>query len=279
LTLLHAEFALQLGGFSLNVEFSLDDGVLVLFGPSGAGKTLTVAVLAGAIRPDSGRIQFRDKVLFDSATKTHLAAAKRGFGYVPQHNALFPHCSVGENVAFGLPRSRRRGRDPAVEQLLDELDLRGLADARPESLSGGERQRVALARALVVEPELLLLDEPFAALDQTARAKLRGLLKEVLERRQTPAVLVTHSVGEALALGDQVVRYESGRTEAAGDPREVLADLLIRIEGVVGETQRGAVEGVTQLRLQEAHLEGPENLVRGASGDRIQWDLPYEPDN
>ena len=266
MSLLRADFALRLGTFDLVVDFEFDGGVLVLFGPSGAGKTVTLGALSGALRPASGQIVLRDRRLFDAASGTHVRPARRGLGYVPQHNALFPHCSVRENVAFGLTRARRRGRDRGVDQ--------SLADASTDSLSGGERQRVALARALVVEPELLLLDEPFAAIDRVGRGQLRRLLKEVLERRKTSAVLVTHSVGEALALGDWLVRYERGRTVAAGSPRDVLRDSIVRLEGTVGESVALPEEGRSGVRLTSARLEGPTELLGGELGERIVLDVP-----
>jgi len=274
MSLLRADFALRLGTFDLVVDFEFDGGVLVLFGPSGAGKTVTLGALSGALRPASGQIVLRDRRLFDAASGTHVRPARRGLGYVPQHNALFPHCSVRENVAFGLTRARRRGRDRGVDQLLEELEIQSLADASTDSLSGGERQRVALARALVVEPELLLLDEPFAAIDRVGRGQLRRLLKEVLERRKTSAVLVTHSVGEALALGDWLVRYERGRTVAAGSPRDVLRDSIVRLEGTVGESVALPEEGRSGVRLTSARLEGPTELLGGELGERIVLDVP-----
>jgi molybdate transport system ATP-binding protein len=274
MSLLRADFALRLGTFDLVVDFSFEGGVLVLFGPSGAGKTVTLGALSGALRPASGQIVLGDRPLFDAATGTHVRPSRRGLGYVPQHNALFPHCSVRENVAFGLPRARRRGRDRGVDQLLEELELQSLADASPDSLSGGERQRVALARALVVEPELLLLDEPFAAIDPVGRGQLRRLLKAVLERRKTSAVLVTHSVGESFALGDWLVRYERGRTVAAGPPCDVLRDSVVRLEGTIGESVALAEEGRSGVRLTSARLEGPTELLGGELGDRIVLDVP-----
>ncbi len=274
MSLLRADFALRLGTFDLVVDFAFDGGVLVLFGPSGAGKTVTLGALSGSLRPVSGQIVLRDRPLFDAATGTHVRPEQRGLGYVPQHNALFPHCSVRENVTFGLPRARRRGYDRGVEQLLEELELQPLADAMPHSLSGGERQRVALARALAVEPALLLLDEPFAAIDRVGRGQLRRLLKGVLERRKTSAVLVTHSVGEALALGDWLVRYERGRTVAAGPPQDVLRDSIVRLEGTIGESIALSTKGRSGVRLTDARLEGPAELLGGELGERIVLDVP-----
>jgi ABC-type sulfate/molybdate transport systems ATPase subunit len=166
-----------------------------------------------------------------------------------------------------------------VEQLLDELELRDLASARPDSLSGGERQRVALARALALEPALLLLDEPFAAIDRVGRGQLRALLKEVLQRRETSAVLVTHSVGEAMALGDRVVRYERGRTVASGTAREVLGDSLLRLEGVITETRTEPDSGRRSVALDGARLEASGELLAGDPGERVAVDIPLDSDS
>lgn len=161
---LEASFVVEVGRgesrFHLEAELALDRGVLVLFGPTGAGKSLALQALGGLVRPLRGRIVLQGEVLFDGARRIHVPAHRRRIGYVPQHNSLFPFADVARNVAFGLPRRERRPDHPLVRALLAEFGLEHLARARPHSLSGGERQKVALARALVVEPRLLLLDEP-----------------------------------------------------------------------------------------------------------------------
>ena len=175
MTALEASFELSVPGFSLAADLRLDDGVLILFGPSGTGKSLTISALAGLITPQTGRIQLGDDVLLDVAAGMNVPAERRRIGYVPQHHSLFPFTDVASNIAFGLPKPRRHRDDEAVRSLLEELDLTALAGADPNALSGGERQRVALARALVVEPRLLLLDEPFASIDRDGRKRLRGI--------------------------------------------------------------------------------------------------------
>jgi ABC-type sulfate/molybdate transport systems ATPase subunit len=177
---------------------------------------------------------------------------------VPQQHALFPFLDVAGNVAFGLPRAERKGT--RVAALLAELGLADLAGAHPEELSGGERQRVALARALAVEPRLLLLDEPFASIDQEGRAALRRVVREVIDRRRIPAVLVTHDPGEAIALGDRMVRFERGKTAEAGAPAEMLGGGL-RVRGRV-EAVRDLGHGRAAARLADAEIEGPAEVVR-----------------
>jgi len=251
---LAAEFHLDVGGFSLDAQLTLEDGVLVLFGPSGAGKSLTVAALAGLVRPRSGSIRLGDRLLFDAAAGIDVATHLRRVGYVPQHHSLFPFLSVRDNVAFGLPRARRR-TDPGVDRLIGELGLTDLADARPASLSGGERQRVALARALAVEPSLLLLDEPFASIDQAGRRALRAVLADALRAHGIPAVLVTHDADEAVELGTRAVIYERGRTVRSGAPRDVIGGRRYTLRGTLRPD--GTLEGA---RL-EGDLDGlPEDV-------------------
>jgi molybdate transport system ATP-binding protein len=203
--------------FSLKAELALDAGVLVLFGPSGAGKTLTLKALAGLLPGVRGHVHVGGDTLLDTARGIDVPAHARRIGYVPQQQALFPFLDVAGNVAFGLPRAERCA--PKVRDLMEELGLAAMASARPATLSGGERQRVALGRALAVAPRLLLLDEPFASIDDEGRAGLHELIRDVVGRRHVPTVLVTHHAGEARALGDRLVRFERGKTTDAGDAR------------------------------------------------------------
>jgi molybdate transport system ATP-binding protein len=205
--------------FHVNAELSLAAGVLVLFGPSGAGKTLTLRALAGLL-PSTGYLRVGGETLLDSSAGVAVPAHQRRVGYVPQQQALFPFLDVAANVGFGLPRASRSG--PRVARWLDELGIAHLASRRPATLSGGEAQRVALARALAVEPRLLLLDEPFASLDDEASAVLRRVVRAVILRHEVPAVLVTHDVDEAIFMGDELVRFARGRTLASGTPRALL---------------------------------------------------------
>jgi molybdate transport system ATP-binding protein len=219
---LEVDIAIDVGGGAFRVEAKLDfrEGVLVLFGPSGAGKTLTLRAIAGLQKPSRGVVRVRGETLFDASLS--VPAHERRVGYVPQQQALMPHLDVLGNVVFGLPREERKRPGAEVMGLLEELGLSHLKHARASELSGGERQRVALGRALAVHPRLLLLDEPLSALDRPARVALGRMLKDVIARRSLPAVLVTHDAEEALSLGDEMVRFERGRTVEAGTPREML---------------------------------------------------------
>ncbi len=201
--------------FSLEVAFTSESERLVLFGPSGSGKTMTLQILAGLVAPDSGRICIGDRVLFDQAEGVNVPARRRAIGYVPQDYALFPHLNVADNVGFGLLRHWPWGLGPGerqrVAEFLEIFELTDLGQALPRDLSGGQRQRVALARALICRPSLLLLDEPFSALDALLRAKMRRELLRVQEHFNLPVILITHDPEDVRSVAQTVVVYEAGR--------------------------------------------------------------------
>jgi molybdate transport system ATP-binding protein len=199
----------HLDGFTLDVAFSAEAPMVALLGPSGSGKTLTLRAVAGAMRPDAGRITLDGDVLFDSDHGVDLPPQRRGVGYVPQEYALFPHLDVAGNVGFGL-RVTGREKRRQISDMLEAVGLYGLERRRPRQLSGGQRQRVAVARALILRPRILLLDEPFAALDATIRASVREQLRELQIALGFRALLVTHDP-EDLSLASQVFRYQNGR--------------------------------------------------------------------
>jgi sulfate transport system ATP-binding protein len=205
-----------------NVSVQIPDGQLVaLLGPSGSGKTTLLRIMAGLETPDDGRILFGDK------DTTNLPPRERRVGFVFQHYALFRHMTVFENIAFGLriqPRKQRLDENNIRERvltLLQLIQLEGLAARYPTQLSGGQRQRVALARALAVEPKVLLLDEPFGALDAKVRKELRRWLRQLHDTIHVTSVFVTHDVEEALEVADQIVVMNAGRIEQAGAPDHV----------------------------------------------------------
>lgn len=232
----------SLPGFTLDVEWSAGDGVAALFGPSGAGKTLTLQCLAGLVRPDAGRIVVDGQVLFDSVAGIDVRPQRRRVGYVFQGYALFPHLTVRGNVGFGLrDRAERHRRE---DEVMARLGIEAFAERFPRELSGGQRQRVALGRALATDPALLLLDEPLSALDLPLRQALRDELRSVLTDWGIAAVLVTHDLTEAYRLGDRIVVYEEGRVIQAAPRAELLwqpsSRSVARIMGI-----RNLVQGVT----------------------------------
>jgi len=201
-----------------DVSVAVESGSLTaLLGPSGSGKSTLLRVIAGLERPDAGAVFISGK------EATALAPQKRGVGFVFQHYAPFKHMTVRENVAFGLQIRRRPRREirARVDQLLELVQLQGLGKRYPAQLSGGQRQRMALARALAVEPEVLLLDEPFGALDARVRKELRAWLRRLHDEVHVTTVFVTHDQEEAMDVADQIVLMNSGRVEQVGAPREL----------------------------------------------------------
>ena len=205
-----------------DVTLDLPEGQLTaLLGPSGSGKTTLLRIIAGLEQPDSGQIEFYGK------DQTHQHVSERGVGFVFQHYALFKHMTVFENVAYGLtvkPRRERPSKEEIrkrVTRLLDLVQLDWTAHRYPSQLSGGQRQRIALARALAVEPKVLLLDEPFGALDAKVRAELRSWLRRLHDEIHVTSVFVTHDQEEALEVADRVVVMNQGRVEQEGTPEEV----------------------------------------------------------
>ena len=253
-----------------DVEVSLEVGageVVAVLGPNGAGKSTLLEVIAGLLRPDSGRATLEGRTLFDvgssATTPVWVPAHARGVALLPQEPLLFPHLNARDNVAFG-PRSTGRSRREAravATHWLGEVEAAPYADRRPGELSGGQAQRVAVARALAVEPRLLLLDEPMAALDVEVAPVLRQMLRRVLADRSV--VLVTHDVLDALLLADRVVVVERGHVVEEGPTTQVLArprsDFAARIAG---------------LNLVRGRFEG--RGVRGADGLLVEG-LPEEP--
>ncbi len=214
-------------GITVEVEFTLDNGILVLFGPSGSGKTTILNCISGLQKPDKGHVSLGGKQFFSSEQAVNIPVRKRRIGYVFQEYALFPHLTVMENALYGMQGGGRKGKGCRMEvpDVLEMLKIGHLQNRYPANLSGGEKQRVALARALMVEPELLLLDEPFSALDHANRMDLRLELKQLQRTWSIPFLLVTHSREEMKVLADEVLFLErgkrSGRLQAIPDPIEL----------------------------------------------------------
>ncbi len=196
----------QLGEFCLDIDLDLDAGLTVLFGPSAAGKSLTLAIVAGFIRPDRARIVIGESVVTDTSLDVHIRTQARRIGMVFQDGLLLPHRSVVDNVALAVRSGDRTVRRSRAEEWLERVGAQQLAQRRPRNLSGGQRQRVALARALAGEPQLLLLDEPLSALDTNTRVDLGSVIRRVVDDTGTPALFVTHDIAERDALADHVVR-------------------------------------------------------------------------
>ncbi|MFQ5800484.1 MAG: ABC transporter ATP-binding protein [Candidatus Hydrothermarchaeales archaeon] len=199
-----------------NVSFEVKDGeLMVLLGPSGAGKTKTLEIVAGVEEPDSGEVVIND------VNMAHTPPRKRGIGFVFQDYSLFPHKTVSENIAFGLRVKKESDIKEKVEGIAKEVKILKLLDRYPRQISGGEQQRVALARALIINPDLLLFDEPLGSLDQNVREKLRKTLKNIQRRHRITTVFVTHDYIEAIALADKIGILKKGRIIQCGSPEEI----------------------------------------------------------
>ena len=239
--------------FTLQTQFASDQDYVVLFGPSGAGKSLTLQAIAGLVRPDAGHIRLGDHTLFDTKRGIDVPVRQRHVGFLFQDYALFPHLSVAENVGFGLrrlwqwrPAAADRKR---VEEMLDIFELRPLAAAMPRHLSGGQRQRAALARALIAKPDILLLDEPFAALNPLLRARMRTELLRIREHFDVPVILITHDQEDVETFGETLVMVEDGAVRGVW-PFKSLRDRQSR-----GAGEQGALERMRRM-LEQSGLQG-----------------------
>ena len=274
-----------------DVSVEIPSGSLTaLLGPSGSGKSTLLRVIAGLERPNAGSVEI------DGRDATNLAPQRRGVGFVFQHYAAFKHMTVRENVAFGLKVARRPKAEirARVEELLELVQLPGLADRYPSQLSGGQRQRMALARSLAVQPSVLLLDEPFGALDARVRKELRAWLRHLHDEVHVTTVFVTHDQEEAMEVADRIVVMNHGRVEQVGGPRDLyehpsnafvmgfvgpvtrLGELFIRPHDVeVRRQPNGTTSEAMVERLVHLGFEVRADLVLH-DGQRLQAQLSRE---
>jgi ABC-type sulfate/molybdate transport systems ATPase subunit len=273
MTQLSVEIEAQAGGFSLQVGLHVEGGTAGILGASGAGKTLTLRAIAGLLRPHAGRIVLDGQPVFDHERKIMTPARLRRIGYVFQQYALFPHLTVAQNLAYGLggwPKDQRTSR---MAELVELLRLHGMEDRRPAGLSGGQQQRVALGRALARNPALMLLDEPFSALDTPTRAALTEQFQELQERLGFTALLVTHDVAEAYALSSYLVVLDQGRVIQQGPSDQVFrkpaspqAARVLGIRNLLPGTVVGADGQKTQVAVDGIRLRaGPSELKPGTA--------------
>jgi molybdate transport system ATP-binding protein len=233
--MLSVKIVMKVKGFSLDVEWEIGDELAVLFGFSGAGKSMTLQSVSGIMTPDEGFVRCGDRAYFDSASKVNETPQRRPFGYVFQDLALFPHMTVKENVAYGGHGMGRTECQERCTEMVGLFHLKGLEKKLPSEISGGQKQRVALARALMRRPEALLLDEPFSALDHPVRLEMGRLLKDIRMEFQIPVVLVTHDIFEAYTLSDRMIVYADGRVIQTGTFQELfLNPSNDEVESLVG---------------------------------------------
>jgi molybdate transport system ATP-binding protein len=264
---LEVAVAKRLGAFALEAAFQVPaQGVTALFGRSGAGKSATLSAIAGALRPDRGRIVLGDRVLFDGDRGIDVPMERRAIGWVFQDARLFPHLSVRANLDYGARRARGRDAGVRFDEVLSVLGIEPLLARRPTGLSGGERQRVAIGRALLSQPALLLMDEPLAALDAPRRAEILPFLARLKTRFALPILYVTHSLAEVVRLADQLVVLDEGHIAAQGPLADVLAradlpllagraDAAATLDGVVAE--HFSARGLSRLRIGDIDLFAP----------------------
>jgi molybdopterin-binding protein len=269
--LLEMALRCRLSEFTLDAELVCARGPLVIIGPSGAGKSAALRAIAGVLRPDGGRIVVNGRVLLDMERGVDVSPQSRLVGYVPQDYALFTHLSVEGNIGFGL---RALGHEERRRRVAEMLALTGLTEQRalrPKQLSGGQRQRAALARALAVRPEVLLLDEPFAALDAPARALLLEEVRSLIARTETATVFVTHDRNEALRLGDTIAVMMGGRIRQVGSPAEVFGApvdeevaAFVGVETIASGRVRSVDGGVAVVDIGGQIVEGGIEASAGA---------------
>ena len=278
----------KLANFTLRVDFDTDGEVLALLGASGCGKSMTLKCIAGVERPDSGRIVLNGRTLFDSEAGIDIKPQERRVGYLFQSGALFPHMTVEENVMAGVRGGKREEKRRIAKAMLLRLDLTAVAKCKPEHISGGERQRTALGRILVNEPEVLLLDEPFSALDSHLKWQLELLLSDTLEQFGGDTVLVSHDRGEVRRLSDSVCVLAQGQSqpkvaveELFAAPKTIAAALISGCKNIAHSTvtadgilcpawgvtlhgaQRSAGDNAVGIRAHHLHIAeaGEENAI------------------
>ena len=265
----------RLSEFDLNVQLAAPTNqTIVLFGPSGAGKSMTLAGIAGLVSPDAGRIVVGDRVLFDSEHGVDLPPQARRIGMVQQNLALFPHLTVEQNIAYSLFRETAETRKARARELLRAMNLDGFAARHPAQLSGGQQQRVALARALAARPELLLLDEPFSALDAPTRMELRREVLALQREFAIPMIFVTHDLGEAYFLADRLAVIDAGEILQEDVPGEILRQpcclqvaRAVGVKNILPGTVVARDESSCRVRVGDVTLNAPREAF--APGARV----------
>jgi molybdate transport system ATP-binding protein len=256
--LLEVKLKKALPGFKLEVAFSVNRETLAILGPSGSGKTMTLQCIAGLVRPDEGYIRLNDKVILDTARGINLATQTRKVGYVFQNYALFPHLTVKDNIAYGIRHLPPAEVDKKVAQLLEKMNITGLGDRYPRQISSGQQQRVALARAIAPEPEALLLDEPFSALDTQVKERLELELMALQNYYRGNILFVTHNLAEGYKIASKIAVYESGHIAQCDEKNKVITSpsshTVARLTGV-RNLMRGSI---TEIKDSSVTVKVPE---------------------
>ena len=276
----------KLGSFELESKFEAQNGVTCLLGPSGCGKSMTLKCIAGIEKPDSGHIELDGVVLYDSEKGINLPPQKRHVGYLFQNYALFPNMTVRQNILCGMRHEKDKAvKEEKLKKMLDMFQLNGLENHRPAQLSGGQAQRTALARIMVSDPQLLLLDEPFSALDAHLRGKLMIEMRDVLARFGREVIMVTHNRDEAYNMSREIAVMDSGKLltvkktkELFADPGSVPAAILYfnpttptnRYEVEYCDDMEEPFEWIIEFRFKSAKAEAPSVWWRVTKDKRPQ---------
>jgi len=270
--------------FSMHCSFDAGSDFVVLFGCSGSGKTTALRCIAGLEKPDAGTIKINDTLYFDSRKKVNLPPQKRKIGYMFQENALFPHMNIRQNIEFGLKGLNSSAKFERVNEMLDLVGIEELEFAYPDELSGGQKQKIALARALAPDPEVLLLDEPFSALDTVVRLKLRKELQTIQNKLGIPVIFITHDPVEAFTMADRMVVFDNGRVQQLGSPEDVFyhpkTRYIAELVGFSNLFDDAVVEGhghgdeCTFLWSLGTEITAP--YIRRMAGDRVSWGIRPE---
>ncbi len=262
------------GNMQLNLKLQINQGQLVtLYGPSGAGKTSTLRILSGLMKPERGSIEVNGKLWFDAEKKINLKPQLRNIGYVFQDYALFPNMTVLQNLEFGLGKQKDRS---SIKELVEIVELGDLQNRLPETLSGGQKQRVALARALVQRPDILLLDEPLSALDVKIRLKLQDYIATIHRQFQLTTILISHDIGEIHKLSDWVFVLEKGELTKQGSPTGIFVDQKIsgkfKFQGEILKIEQEEVVFVVSVLIQNELVKviADESEISGLEvGDKV----------
>ncbi|TYB32803.1 MAG: ATP-binding cassette domain-containing protein [Flexistipes sinusarabici] len=247
----------RLKGIAFNFKFSADSNRIVLFGPSGAGKSSIIKMIAGFFSPDKGHIKLNSKIFFDSGSKINIPVNTRKVGYLPQEYTLFPHLNVKENIQYGLNFSDKSNPGYSIGEIAEKLGISEKLDSSVQKLSGGQRQRVALARILVLKPSILLLDEPFSALDSSTAESLRELVADISDELNIPSIFITHNLSDAYMFAKDLVLVEDGKIVEFGKKEELYSK---------------------PAHTESARLMGFKNIWNAyhISGNRVLCDKGYE---
>lgn len=269
--------------FTVDVNFEAGNELVVLFGQSGSGKTTTLRCIAGLEKPNGGKIKVNEKVYFDCHKRIELPPQQRSLGYVFQNYALFPHMDVKKNITYGLNGWKEEEKEKRMKEMLQLLHIEGLEDHYPAQLSGGQKQRVALARALASKPDILLLDEPFSALDMVVRMKLREKIIKIQKDLDIPVLFITHNRVEAFTLADKIVILHEGKVQQAGTPEEVFyhpknrhVAELVGVSNIFDDAEIMECSNSDTTIIKTGNMSLITRRTHHKPGDKVAWGIRPE---